>query len=125
MKENDYNVVRNLAQITIENDYPDIADTFGSVCAPLLIANVYMMNDLTTGFGQDVRLAGWVDDKGKPLKASLISSTDLISIILPEGASHYRADLPLCGYENLGEDITNICMITQAVLDRINANAYG
>lgn len=125
MKENDYNVVRNLAQITIENDYPDIADTFGSACAPLLIANVYMMNDLTTGFGQDVRVAGMVDEKGKPLKASLISSTDLISVILPEGASHYRADLPLCGYENLGEDITNICMITQAVLDRINANAYG
>lgn len=125
MKENDYNVVRNLAGITINADYPDIAETFGSACAPLLIANVYMMNDLTTGFGQDVTLTGMVDEKGKPLKASLISSTDLISVILPEGASHYRADLPLCGYENLSEDITNICMITQAVLDRIYANAYG
>lgn len=125
MKENDYNVVRNLAGITIDADYPDIAETFGSACAPLLIANVYMMNDLTTGFGQDVTLTGMVDEKGKPLKASLISSTDLISVILPEGASHYRADLPLCGYENLSEDITNICMITQAVLDRIYANAYG
>lgn len=125
MKEQDLNVVRNLAQITIENDYPDIAEAFGSACAPLLITNVYIMNDLTTGFGQDVTLVGMVDLKGKPLKASLISSTDLISIILPEGASHYRADLPLCGYENLSEDITNICMITQAVLDRIYANAYG
>lgn len=125
MKENDYNVVRNLAGITIDADYPDIAETFGSACAPLLIANVYMMNDLTTGFGQDVTLTGMVDEKGKPLKASLISSTDLISVILPEGASHYRADLPLCGYENLSEDITNICMITQAVLDRISANTNG
>lgn len=125
MKESDYNVVRNLAQITIEDSYPDIAETFGSACAPLLIANVYMMNDLTTGFGQDVTLTGMVDEKGKPLKASLISSTDLISVILPEGASHYRADLPLCGYENLSEDVTNICMITQAVLDRIDANVNG
>lgn len=125
MKEQDLNVVRNLAQITIENNYPDIAETFGSACAPLLITNVYMMNDLTTGFGQDVTLQGMIDEKGKPLKASLISATDLISVILPEGASHYRADLPLCGYENLGEDITNICMITQAVLDRIDANANG
>lgn len=125
MKEQDLNVVRNLAQITIENYYPDIAEAFGSACAPLLVTNVYIMNDLTTGFGQDVTLVGMVDTKGKPLKASLISSTDLISVILPEGASHYRADLPLCGYENLSEDITNICMITQAVLDRIYANAYG
>ena len=125
MKEQDLNVVRSLAQITIENNYPDIAETFGSACAPLLITNVYMMNDLTTGLGQDVTLPGMVDEKGKPLKASLISNSDSIYVILPEGASHYRADLPLCGYENLGEDITNICMITQAVLDRIYANAYG
>lgn len=125
MKEQDLNVVRNLAQITIENDYPEIAEAFGSACAPLLIANVYMLNDLTTGLGQDVTLLGKVDEKGKPLKASLISNPDSIYVILPEGASHYRADLPLCGYENLGEDITNICMITQAVLDRINANVNG
>lgn len=125
MKEQDLNVVLQTAQTTIENDYSGIAVAFGVECAPLMIANVYMMNDLTTGFGQDVRVAGMYDEKGKPLKASLISSTDLISVILPEGASHYRADLPLCGYENLSEDITNICMITQAVLDRIYANAYG
>ena len=30
MKEKDLNVVRNLAQITIETYYPDIAETFGS-----------------------------------------------------------------------------------------------
>ena len=125
MKEQDLNVVRNLAQITIEKNYPDIAETFGSACAPLLITNVYMMNDLTTGLGQDVTLPGMVDEKGKPLKASLISNPDSIYVILPEGASHYRADVPLCGYENIGEDITNICMITQAVLDRIDANANG
>ena len=125
MKEQDLNVVRNLAQITIETYYPDIADAFGSACAPLLITNVYMLNDLTTGLGQDVSLQGMVNENGKPLKASLISSPDTIYVILPEGASHYRADLPLCGYENLGEDITNICMITQAVLDRIDANANG
>ena len=125
MKEQDLNVVLGMAQLTISTDYPGIAEAFGSVCAPLLITNIYMMNDLTTGFGQDVTLVGMVDTKGKPLKASLISATDLISIILPEGASHYRADLPLCGYENLLEDITNICMITQAVLDRIDANVNG
>lgn len=125
MKEQDLNVVLRMSQMTVENYYPDIVEAFGSACAPLLITNIYMMNDLTTGFGQDVSLSGMVDEKGKPLKASLISSTDLISVILPKGASHYRADLPLCGYENLLEDITNICMITQAVLDRIDANVNG
>lgn len=125
MKEQDLNVVLRMSQMIIENYYPDIAVAIGSSCAPLMVANVYVMNDLTTGFGQDVTLVGRVDTKGKPLKASLISSTDLISVILPEGASHYRADLPLCGYENLLEDITNICMIIQAVLDRIDANVNG
>lgn len=125
MKEQDLNVVLQTAQEIIEKDYLDIEIAFGPECAALMITNVYMMNDLTTGFGQDVRVEGMYDAKGKPLKASLISSTDLISVILPEGGSHYRADLPLCGYENLSEDITNICMITQAVIDRIYANAYG
>ena len=125
MKEQDLNVVLRMAQMVIESDYPGIDVAFGPECAPLMITNVYMMNNLTTGFGQDVKVEGMYDEKGKPLKASLISSTDLISVILPEGASHYRADLPLCGYENLSEDITNICMITQAVLDRIYANVNG
>lgn len=125
MKEQDYNVVLTTAKSVIENQYPELNDVWPNGCAALLIAHVYMMNDLTTGFGQDVALPGLTDEKGKPLKASLISATDLISVILPEGASHYRADLPLCGYENLSEDITNICMITQAVLDRIYANVYG
>lgn len=119
MKVMDYNVV--LAEVVdqLNEDFMDIQVAFGIECAPLLIANVYMMNNLTTGYGQDVRVEGMYDDKGKPLKASLISSTDLISIILPEGGSHWRADLPLCGYEDLHTDILNICVITQAVLDRI------
>lgn len=125
MKERDLNVIRNMAQFTIDGGFPDIAEVFGLDCASLLVCNVYMMNDLTSGFGQNVTLKGLTDEKGKPLKASLISSADLITIILPEGSSHYRADLPLCGYEDLSEDITNICMITQAVLDRIYANANG
>lgn len=119
MKVMDYNVV--LAEVVdqLNEDFFDIQVAFGYECAPLLIANVYMMNNLTTGYGQDVKVEGMYDEKGKPMKASLISSTDLISIILPEGASHWRADLPLCGYEDLHTDILNICVITQAVLDRI------
>lgn len=119
MKVMDYNVV--LAEVVdqLNEDFSDIQVAFGIECAPLLIANIYMMNNLTTGYGQDVRVEGMYDEKGKPMKASLISSTDLISIILPEGGSHWRADLPLCGYEDLHTDILNICVITQAVLDRI------
>lgn len=121
MKVMDYNVV--LAEVVdlLNEDFNDIQDAFGIEVAPIIIANVYMMNNLTTGYGQDVQLVGQYDDRGKPLKASLISATDLISIILPEGASHWRADLPLCGYEDLHTDILNICVITQAVLDRIHS----
>lgn len=119
MKVTDYNVVLAEAVAQLDESFFDIQVAFGYECAPLLIANVYMMNNLTTGYGQDVKVEGMYDDKGKPMKASLISSTDLISVILPEGGSHWRADLPLCGYEDLRTDIRNICVITQAVLDRI------
>lgn len=119
MKVTDYNVVLAEAVAQLDESFFDIQVAFGYECAPLLIANVYMMNNLTTGYGQDVKVEGMYDEKGKPMKASLISSTDLISIILPEGGSHWRADLPLCGYEDLHTDIRNICVITQAVLDRI------
>lgn len=121
MKEQDYNVVLTTAQSVIENQYPDLNDVWPNKCAALLVAHVYMMNDLTTGFGQDVTLPGLTDEKGKPLRATLISSRDLISVILPEGASHYRADDVLCDYVDLESDIQNICMITQAVIDRIQS----
>ena len=58
MKEQDLNVVLRMAQMTIEMDYPDIEVAFGAECAALMITNVYMMNDLTTGFGQDVKVEG-------------------------------------------------------------------
>ncbi len=119
MKVMDYNVVLAEAVDLLNEDFGDIQDAFGIEVAPIIIANVYMMNNLTTGYGQDVQLRDQFDERGKPLKASLISSPDLISIILPEGGSHWRADLPLCGYEDLHTDILNICVITQAVLDRI------
>lgn len=123
MKEQDYNVVLTTAQSVIENQYPDLADIWPNGCAALMVAHVYMMNDLTTGFGQDVQLPGLTDEKGKPLRASLISSRDLISVILPEGGSHYRADDVLCDYVDLETDIQNICMITQAVIDRIQSRS--
>lgn len=119
MKEQDYSVILTAAQNVIANEYSELNEVWPNGCAALLIAHVYMMNDLTTGFGQDVTLTGLTDERGKPLRASLISSRDLISVILPEGASHYRADDVLCGYEDLEADIQNICMITQAVVDRI------
>lgn len=121
MKVMDYNVILAEAVDLLNEDFNDIQDAFGIEVAPIIIANVYMMNNLTTGYGQDVLLVGQFDDRGKPLRASLISATDLISIILPEGGSHWRADLPLCGYEDLHTDILNICVITQAVLDRIHS----
>lgn len=119
MKEQDYSVILTAAQNVIANEYPELNEVWPNGCAALLIAHVYMMNDLTSGFGQDVTLTDLTDERGKPLRASLISSRDLISVILPEGASHYRADDVLCGYEDLEADIQNICMITQAVVDRI------
>lgn len=123
MKVMDYNVILAAVVDALADGFDDIPETFGADIAPILVANIYMMNNLTTGYGQDIRIPDTCDLRGKPLKASVISAVDLISIILPEGASHWRADLPLCGYEDLTTDITNICVIMQAVLDRIHSRS--
>lgn len=125
MKETDYSVICAQVNELLNDSSYDMEDIWGHEISVMLVANIYMMNDLCTGYGQDIRLATIDPESHKNQRASVVSATDLVSVILPEGGSHYRADLPLCGYENLHDDIYNILIIIQAVIDRIYANAYG
>lgn len=121
MKVTDYNeICAQVSQLLQAQEY-DMIDVWGFEVSVMLVANIYMMNDLCTGYGQDIRLATIDPVTHKNQRASVVSATDLISVIIPEGGSHYRADEPLCGYDNLEVDLTNIIVIIQAVIERIYA----
>lgn len=88
----------------------------------LAVSNIYTTNDMCSGFGQDFKTKPLSNDTliGQPI--SIISSQERISIITSDGMSFYKADLPICGYEDLQEDIYNIFVIIQAVFDRIDSH---
>lgn len=88
----------------------DIENILGLSVAKIVVLGVYMTNDLTSGYGQDFRDLGF----------SVISSRNGISVICGACMSMYKDSLPLCGYDNLSEDIASILNAIQAALDRID-----
>ena len=108
MKVTDFNQVRNEVYDLLEASEWTITELVGEDIASLLITNVYMMNDVTNGFGQDIRGT-----------LSIISSQKRISVILPAGMSFMVAEEAICGYEDLETDCNHIMIIVQAVIDRL------
>lgn len=112
MKVTDFNQVKNEFIEQLETSEWTITDFVGEDIASLLLTNVYMMNDVAKGFGQDI-----------PDTLSIISSEKRISVILPAGMSFMVADDAICGYEDLQTDCNNILIMVQAVIDRILSRA--
>lgn len=119
MKVKDYAAVCTEVSEQLNDTVYDLGEIWGREISIMIVANIYMMNDLARGYGQDITLATVDSRTGKNQLASVISGKDIVSVILPEGGSHYRADLPLCGYENLSEDIRNILILIQACIEQI------
>ena len=121
MKETDYSVIQAKILNQLQEQKWTIEDYLPVTTIILAISNIYTTNDMCSGFGQDFKTKPVVYDSlgGQPI--SIISSQQRISIITPNGMSFYKADLPICGYEDLEEDISNIFVIIQAVFDRIDA----
>lgn len=119
MKITDYSVIQQeIEQQLLEQDFT-IEDYLSETAIIIAVANIYTTGDLITGFSQDFKydVNPIVQEQYKRL--SIISTNVRISIILDDGFSYYKSDVPICGYENLTEDIGVILMIIQTVLDRI------
>lgn len=119
MKITDYSVIQQeIEQQLMEQDFT-IEEYLSETAIVIAVANIYTTGDLITGFSQDFKydVNPIVPEQFKRL--SIISTNVRISIILDDGFSYYKSDVPICGYENLTEDIGVILMIIQAVLDRI------
>ena len=121
MKETDYSVIQAKILNKLQEQEWTIEDYLPESTIVLAISNIYTTNDMCSGFGQDFKTKPVMSGIVSAQKISIVSSQQRISIITPDGMSFYKADLPICGYEDLEEDISNIFVIIQAVFDRIDA----
>ncbi len=121
MKITDYSVIQNEIQNQLLDQDWSIEEYLNEAAIMLAVANIYTTNDLVSGFGQDFRKTDGAGGESIEQKISIISNRDRISIILDSHMSYYKSDVPICGYENLEEDIAYIFMIIQLVLDRIDS----
>ena len=110
MKETDYNVVYAHVQNYIDENGCSLIQYVGSQTCAWLITNIYMMTDVTCGYGQDVRKI-----------VSVISSPKRISLIIPEGMSFYQSKDNIVSYDDLLDDVQAIVTVIDFVYDRITA----
>lgn len=119
MKEQDYQKIHDCIGEKLGEIGTSLAELIGIPNAIQAVMNIYLCNDTTKGFGQDYRVINEEISDDKPVEVSVISSRDRLSIITEVGMSYYKADLPLCGYRDLDEDISNILIVIDTVFDRI------
>lgn len=123
MKETDYSVIQNEILMNLTEQDWTIEDYLIDSTIVLAISNIYTMADLVSAFAQDFKYDINVNEPGKFKKLTIISNNEKISILSEDGMSYYKADVPICGYENLTEDIAYIFVIIQTVFDRILSRA--
>lgn len=118
-KVTDLSVIQQTISDMINEKCPDLVDLVGYDAAIFCVLAIYQVNDLCAGYGQD-----FVDRSGTlgtsiPQKVSVISFETGVSVIVDSASSRYQDRFPMCGYENLDEDLTQICICIQAAFDRM------
>lgn len=121
MKVTDYETVRGACADELMENGCDLVEFIGVENTILTMFNIYMTNDLTTGFGQDYKVMENAIMDGDEMYVSVISSPTRISIIIDGDMSYYKQAEGLCGYEDLSDDIANIRIVIDAVIARIQA----
>ena len=119
MKSRDYNLITQAIQEVLESQEWSISNYLSPSDIEFMVANIYTTNDIAKGFGQDFHVLDELGSESPRRLISIISTPYRISVILDSQSSFYKADLPICGYASVAEDIENIFVIIQAVLDRI------
>lgn len=108
MKEKDYTKIMAEIAKQLSEHYCPIEEYVDRATAQILIANIYLTNDLLSGFGQDVIAS-----------ITVISSPRRISVISNGHASFYKNDGNICRYESLEDDINEIRITLGAAIDRM------
>lgn len=123
MKVTDYNEVANCAADKIDELCPDLVDSLGRDAAIFCVLAIYQTNDLCRGYGQDFTIPPSREGVSDYDKVSVISFENGTSVIVNSESSRYQDRFQMCGYEDLNEDITQICICIQAAFDRIRSRS--
>lgn len=118
-KVTDLSVVQQAISGMIDEKCPDLVENIGRDAAIFCVLAIYQVNDICSGYGQDfVPNASRMMISGYK-KVSVISFENGVSVIVDSESSRYQDRFPMCGYEDLNEDLTQICICIQAAIDRI------
>jgi hypothetical protein len=120
-KVKDLSVIQQAVADMIDEKCPDLVENIGRDNAIWCVMAIYTTNDLCSGYGQD-----FVPDAYRMMilghkKVSVISFQNGVSVIIDSASSRYQDRFAMCGYTDLNEDLTQICICIQAAIDRINS----
>lgn len=107
-KVTDYSEILTQVTTQLSDQEWSITDFMPEDNAVIVVANIYLMNDLCAGFGQDI------DNS-----VSVISSRQRISVIYGGRCGMFKHHENLCLYESLSDDVSVILMVLQAAFDRM------
>lgn len=118
-KVTDLSVIQQAISDIIDEKCPDLVDYIGRENAIFCVLAIYQVNDVCSGYGQDFvpNAPGMMISGYK--KVSVISFETGVSVIVDSVSSRYQDRFAMCGYEDLDEDLTQICICIQAAIDRI------
>ena len=118
-KVTDMSVIQQAISDMIDEKCPDLVEYIGRDAAIFCVLASYQVNDICKGYGQDFTIAGGAYGNGSYQKVSVISFINGVSVIVDSASSRYQDRFTMCGYEDLNEDLTQICICIQAAFDRM------
>lgn len=120
-KVTDLSVIQQAISDMIDEKCPDLVEYIGRESAIFCVLAIYQVNNICSGYGQDFYTLVPFTVDGHPSKVSVISFENGVSVIVDSKSSRYEDRFAMCGYVDLDEDLTQICICIQAAIDRINS----
>lgn len=118
-KVTDLSVVQQAISDMIDEKCPDLVAYIGRDAAIFCVLAIYQVNNICRGYGQDFTNKSIREMMSGHEKVSVISFENGVSVIVDSASSRYQDRFAMCGYENLDEDLTQICICIQAAFDRM------
>lgn len=120
-KVTDLSVIQQAITDMINEKCPDLVEYIGYEAAIFCVLAIYQVNDICRGYGQDFTNLADREVISGAEKVSVISFENGVSVIIDSASSRYQDRFAMCGYTDLNEDLTQICICIQAAIDRINS----
>lgn len=118
-KVTDLNEIASMADSLIDDYCPVLVEKIGRTQAIFCVVAIYTTNDICKGYGQNFNPYWDANGMYTDEKVSVISFENGISIIDSGKSSRYQDRFPMCGYEDLHDDLYQIAIDIQACFDRI------